>query len=309
MKSGSRPLIILLVCCVLAGLIACTATDSPSISGAQITDQVGRVVKIDKIPGKIISVAPSITEMLYALGLADKVVAVTDYDDYPPEAKSKPSIGGYSTPNIEKIVSYAPDIIFAGSLGAKTYVPQLEVKCLKVIVLEPKSLAQIKEALTLIGKMTGKENEAQRLVADMEARTKVVTKKTDSLKADQKPKVFYPVWHDPLMGGGVGTMHDELISKAGGINITAGLSGYANFNLEALLEANPDIMIAGVTHGSDGSATLEYLKTEPRLGNTTARQKNQVYTVDGNLVSRAGPRSVDGLEELARLIHPKLFGR
>ena len=293
---------------VLVLLVSC-APPSKEVTSylIEITDQLGRVVKLDRIPQRIISLAPSNTEILFALGLVDKVVAVTDYCDYPSEAKEKPSIGGFSTPNIEELVALSPDLILATSIHEKRIIPQLEGKGMTVFALNPKTLDEVLEAITLAGKVTGEEEEASGLVAEMQNRIKAVTAKGDGLPENERPRVFYIVWHDPLMAAGSGTLHDDLIEKAGGINIARDLAGYADISLEAFIAANPQVMIAGGGHGSGEDLTFQFAKTEPRLGNTAARQNNRVYMIDGNLASRPGPRIVEGLEKFAEFIHPELF--
>jgi iron complex transport system substrate-binding protein len=293
---------------VLALLAACTPPpkEVPPSTG-EVTDQLGRVVKLDGIPQRIVSLAPSNTEILFALGLADKVVAVTDYCDYPSEAKEKPSIGGFSTPNIEELVALSPDLILATSIHEKRIIPQLEGKGITVFALNPKTLDEVLEAINLVGEITGEEEEASGLVAEMEHRIKVVTDKTGGLPEGQRPRVFYIVWHDPLMASGSETLQDDLIDKAGGINIARDLTGYADISLEVAIAANPEVMIAGGGHGSGEDLTFQFAKTEPRLKDIDARQNNRVYMVDSDLVSRPGPRIVDGLEEFAEFIHPELF--
>ena len=308
---GGLVAIALLTSLILSGtLAACTrapAIEETASFPIELTDQLGRVVKLDGIPQRIISIAPSNTEILFALGLADKIVAVTDYDDYPPEAEMKPSIGGFSTPNIEEIVALSPDIIIAASIHEDKIIPQLEAKGLTVLALDPNNLDEVLAAVTLIGKATGQEKEASGLVAEMQSRIKAVTDKTDSLSQEQKPRVFYIVWHDPLMAPGSGTFQDDLIRKAGGINIAQELTSWTTISLEAVIEANPEVMIAGVSHGSLTDLNFQFIKTEPRLRDTDARRNDRVYDVDGDLASRPGPRIIDGLEKFARFIHPELF--
>ena len=293
---------------IIIGSACAPKIDSTLSASLQAADQSGKTVTLDQAPERIISIAPMNTEIVYALGLQDKLVAVTDYCDYPPEARNKPRIGGFATPNIEQIVALHPDLVLATSQGEKTFLPQLTSRGIKVAVLAPKSLTDVLDAISIISKLAGQDKTANNLLKEMDRRIKAVAEKTIVLKPNQKPKVFYPIWHDPLMAGGAGTMHDEIISRAGGINISGSLAGYANFSLEAVLQANPDIMIAGTAHGADGSLTLGFLKNEPRLANTSARLNNRIFEVDDNLVSRAGPRSVDGLEQVAHIIHPELFG-
>jgi iron complex transport system substrate-binding protein len=273
----------------------------------EITDQLGRVVKLDKVPQRIISLAPSNTEILFALGLADKVVAVTDYCNYPPEAKEKPSIGGFSTPNIERVVALSPDLVVATSIHQKQVIPNLEQRGITVFALAPKTLDEVLEAVTLVGRITGKDKEASKLVREMGERIIAITDKTSSLPEAQKPRVFYITWHDPLKTAGAGTLHDELIRKAGGTNIARDLTGYAGITLEAVIDANPEVMIAGVGMGTGADAPLQFALTEPRLRSTDARLNNRVYAIDVDLVGRAGPRIVDALEQFARFLHPELF--
>ena len=310
MKSKFRQLctICLVSAVALILLVSCAAPlkNAPP-SPTEIMDQLGRVVALDKPPQRIISLAPSNTEILFALGLADRVVAVTDYCDYPPEAESKPSIGGFSTPNIEEIVALSPDLILAASRHENKIIPQLEDKGLTVLALNPKTLDGVLEAIVMTGKVTGKEAEAARLLSDMKSRINAVTDKTAGLPPEQRLGTFYIVWHDPLMAAGSETLHDELIQKAGGINIARELTDYADISLEAVIAANPQVIIAGAGHGSGQDQTFQYVKTETRLRDTHARRDNRVFVIDADLASRPGPRIVEGLEEFAAFIHPELF--
>jgi len=300
-------LFVLLSLALLIGLSCSSPKAGKTKSPIEITDQLGRVVKLDKIPQRIISLAPSNTEILFALGLGERVLAVTDYDNYPPEAKQKPSIGGFSTPNIEKVVALSPDLVLATSIHQKQVIPNLEQKGITVFALAPKTLDEVLEAITLVGKITGKDGEASRLVAEMGNRIKAVADKTGSLSQEQRPRVFYITWHDPLMTAGAGTLHDELIQKAGGTNVARDLTGYAGITLEAIIQANLEVMVAGVGMGTGADAPLQFAMTEPRLRNTDARLHNRVYAIDVDLTGRACPRIVDALEQFAQYIHPELF--
>ena len=298
-----------LVCIMLLSLFAACAPPAREVtsSSIEITDQLGRLVKLDRIPQRIISLAPSNTEILFALGLADKVVAVTDYCDYPPEAKAKPSIGGFSTPNIEEVVALSPDLILATSIHEKRIIPQLEEKGMAVFALNPQTLEEVLTAIALTGEITGKEEAAFKLVMEVQNRIKTVTEKTNSLSQEQRPKVFYVTWHDPLKTSGSGTRHDELIQKAGGTNTAQDLTGHADISLEAVIEANPEVIIAGVGMGTGKDLPFQFAKTEPRLRDTDARRNNRVHAIDVDLAGRPGPRIVDALEKFAEFIHPELF--
>lgn len=301
-------LFVLLSLALLAGL-SCSSPEAVNTkSPIEITDQLGRVVKLDKIPQRIISLAPSNTEILYALGLADRVVAVTDYDNYPPEVKQKPSIGGFTTPNIEKIVSLSPDLVLATDIHQAQVIPNLEQRGITVMALAPKNLDDVLKAIVLVGKVTGTDKEASKLAADMQTRIKAVTDVTNNLPQSQRPRVFYITWQDPLMTAGSGTLEDDLIRKGGGVNIAQNLTGYPSISLEAVIQDNPEVIIAGVNMGTGADQPYQFAITEPRLRNTDARQHDRVYSIDTDLVARGGPRIVDALEQFATFIHPELFG-
>ncbi len=309
-KLCSRAIVFCLVAGVVLSLFACTApaNETAPPSPIEITDQLGRTVKLERTPQRIISLAPSNTEILFALGLGDKVVAVTDYCNYPQEAEAKPKVGGFTTPNIEKIIALSPDLILATSMHEKRIIPALEERGLTVFALAPKTLDEVLESITLVGEITGKEEEAAELLTEMQSRIKAVTDKTSSLPEGKRPRVFYLTWHDPLKTSGLGTLHHELMQKAGGRNIFAEVIGTQSVDLEVLVASNPQVMIAGVGMGSGEDKTLQYLTTESRLQNTEARKNDRIYGVDMDLTGRAGPRIVDGLEQFAKCIHPEIFG-
>jgi iron complex transport system substrate-binding protein len=271
------------------------------------TDQLGRAVTLVSNPQRIVSIAPSNTEILFALGLGERIVGVTKFCNYPPEATEKPEVGDFNSPNIEEVVAMAPDLILAANIHKDKVIPQLEAKGLTVFALSPKTVDEVLEAITLIGKITGKDKAAADLVKNMRSRIKAVTDKTGKLSEVQKPRVFYAVWHDPLMTAGSETFIDELIYKAGGINIAHDLKDYADISLETVIVANPEVMVAGVGMGEGEDLPLQFITKEERLQDTEARQNNRIYSINTDLVGRPGPRIVDALEEFARIIHPELF--
>jgi iron complex transport system substrate-binding protein len=271
-----------------------------------ITDQTGRMITLKSTPQRIISLAPSNTEILFALGLADRIVGVTDYCNYPPEAKQKPSIGGFSTPNIEEVVAKNPDIVIAASRHAKEIVPKLESRGITVLILEPTTIAMVPEAITMAGQAMGKQAEAGTITNNMQQRIKAMTDKTSL--SSLRPSVCFIVWHDPLNVAGSGTFHDELIDKAGGVNIAHKLTGYSkDFSLENLIAANVEVIIAGVGMGDGEDKPLQFIQAESRLKDTPARINNRVYPINQDIVGRAGPRIVDALDEFTQFIHPELF--
>lgn len=309
--------LLLLILAILVSLfVACTPPieePTPPVEGAtypvEVIDQAGRAVRIEKIPEKIISLAPGNTEIVYALELEDRLVGVTEYCDYPEAAKDKLKIGGFSTVDIEKVVEILPDLILAANMHKDEVIPELERLGLTVLTLEPKTIDEVLEAINLVGKFTDKKEKASLLTTEMKNRIKAVTDKTAALPEAQRLRVFYIIWHDPLMTAGSETRIHELIVKAGGVNIAQDLAGdYPTISLEAVIMANPQVIIAGGGHGSGEDVPFQFALTEPRLKNIDARRNERVYDTDSNLTSRPGPRIVDGLEELARLIHPEIFG-
>ncbi len=293
---------------LLSLFAACAApADEATPSVIEITDQLGRVVRFEKVPETIISIAPSNTEILFALGLGDRVAAVTDYCDYPEEAKTKTSLGSYIKPSMEDIVAISPDLILATAVHEAEVIPALEKVGLTVFALDPKTIDEVLESIILVGEITGKQEEAAQVVSGMRSRMKAVTDKTDKLADTERPRVFYAVWYEPLMSAGSGTFQDDLIGKAGGNNVAGNLTGWITIGLETVVKANPEVMIAGVNYINIGDLNFQFIDTEPRLRDTEARLNGRVFEVDSDLVSRTGPRIIDGLEKLAEFIHPELF--
>jgi len=302
----SALLLSFLMGCTTTALTTSRSPETTAPSRVTIIDQTGRTITFNTPPQRIVSLAPSNTEILYALGLEDKIAGVTDYCNYPPEAKQKPSIGGFSTPNIEEVVVKSPDLVLAASRHQKEIVPKLEARGLTVMVLEPKNITEVIAAIALVGQVTGKEKEAQALTSNMQRRVRAVTNKTMPLSLS--PATCFIVWHDPLMIAGSGTFHDELIEKAGGHNIGNALAGYSkDFSLENLVIANPGVIIAGIGMGTGEDKPLQFIRTESRLRDIDARKDNRVYGINQDIAGRAGPRIVDALEQFAKFIHPEVF--
>jgi len=207
------------------------------------------------------------------------------------------------------VVEIQPDLVLATEYHKAEVIPGLERLGLTVLTLDPRNLDEVLEAITLAGKCTGKEDEASQLVTEMENRVNAITEKTAGLAEAERPWVFYIVYRDPLMTVGSDTLIHELIVKAGGINIAQDLTGdYPTIGLEAVIAANPQVIVASYGHGSVEDLPLHFALTEPRLSDVDARVSNQIYGIDPDLISRPGPRIADGLELLAKMIHPEIFG-
>jgi iron complex transport system substrate-binding protein len=278
-------------------LAACNPTEQTPIE--YVFDDMGRLVAINGTPQRIVSLAPSNTEILFALGLGDKVVGVTDWCDYPPEALDKEKVGGYDTPNIEKLVVLNPDLILAAHGTPIDVINTLEGLGLTVFGIKTIDLDDLLNDIRRVGEITDTEVEAQVLTSEMESRIQAVTDQTEQL--EQRPRVFYIIWHDPLWTAGSGTFIHELIEKGGGVNSCKNITGYTTISIEEVIARDPEIIISSVW-----SYDWAINATGP-LASTNASQTDRIFTCDDDLVQRPGPRLVKGLEWFAYFIHPEIF--
>jgi iron complex transport system substrate-binding protein len=309
---------LLIITGLLSGLLgACTPEVEPQMPAAQagptfpldVTDQMGRQVRIERMPERIISLSPSNTEISYALGLENELVGVTEFCDYPEAAKSKTVVGGFSTVDVEKVVASQPDLILTAAIHETEVIPQLEALDLTVLALAPKTLDEVLAAINLVGKCTGKREAAEELVTSLDKRIKDITDKTENLTQEERPRVFYLLWHDPLMTVGPATGIHELIVLAGGVSIAQGLTEeYPTIGLETVINEDPQVIVAGTGHGEGANLPYQFVLTEARLSETQARINDRVFEINTDLVGRPGPRMADGLEQLAQMVHPELFG-
>jgi iron complex transport system substrate-binding protein len=282
-----------------------TQITTPAPTAITITDHYNRTVIVKMYPQRIISLSPANTEILFALGLGDRIVGVSEYSNYPPEASNITSVGAYDKPNVETIISLEPDLVLATE-EHEAEMAQLESHGITVVGLNPKSVNEVLSTIILIGHITGADKEAAALYTDMQQRINTITQKTGKLTDEQRPRVFYIIWHDPIWTVGSATFHDELIRMAGGVNIAANLTGYAAIGLESVIAANPQVIIAGVGMGTGENLPLQFVQTDSRLSGVDARNNNTIFSADMDIVSRPGPRLVDALEVFFKLIHPEL---
>jgi iron complex transport system substrate-binding protein len=282
-----------------------------------LVDDTGYVTSVDAIPNKIISMAPSTTEIVFALGLDEKVVGVDSYSDYPYNfsewiaSGNMTSVGDFSNPSMEVIASLEPDLILAtGGVQADT-VGTLRDLGYKVLVLDPSNINGVLQNIELVGNATGKTAEAKDLINEITSRIDAVVNKVAN--AVSKPKVYYETWYDPtsLWTAGAKAWQNELIEKAGGVNIFADQQlDYFQSSAEAVIERNPDVILLpeeGMGKGEPFWTSLDAVKARPGWGSISAVQNNRLVTVDSNTIARAGPRVADILEDLAEAFHPELF--
>lgn len=265
-----------------------------------LKDSAGRDVLIAAEPRRIVSVAPSNTELLFALGKGSSLVGRSEWCDFPAEAAAIESVGGFFPPNYEKIVSLSPDLVLlvGGTDEARDKLAN-EYK-LTVFVVDPQTFEQLYASIATLGTILNAQPAAEGLVAGM--KKDVADVAAVVAKAASKPKVFYEVWHDPLMTAGSGTFIDDLIKLAGGHNAGEVVSGWVPFSLEQLAAADPDVIITG---GVDGPAEI---KARKGWEGFAAVKSGRIFPVDDpNILVRPGPRLVLGLKWMAGKLHPDLF--
>jgi iron complex transport system substrate-binding protein len=292
---------------VATDLPATAVPSATAMPGISLTDGLNRTVTMSGPAQRVVSLAPANTEILFAIGAGAQVVGRDETSDYPTEAQALPTVGGYSGFNQEAIVALHPDLVLAGGINTPELVSSLEKLGLTVYLLpNPVTLDEMYANLETVARLTGHETEAAALVESLKARVAAVDQKV--LPLSYAPTVFYELDStDPAKPytAGPGTFVDLLISRAGGINIGASLQGqWAQISLEQLVVANPAIIILG---DSAYGETPAKVALRPGWGTLAAIQNGQVFPFDDNLVSRPGPRLVDGLEALAKLIHPEVF--
>ena len=278
-------------------------TEIPSMT---YTDSLGREITLEATPQRIVSLAPSNTEILFAVGAGDQVIGRDEFSDYPTEAASIESIGGsFGEYNVEAIVALEPDLVLAAEINPPELVQQLEDLGLTVYYLgNPTTLEEMYTNLETVAQLTG--HDVTELVDSLKARVDAVDEKIAPLSS--RIPVFYEIdATDPTKPWtyGPGTFGDLLIDRAGGYNVGSIASDpYPQLSIEQVVAANPTVIILG---DSNWGVTAEAVKARPGWETIPAVQSDSIFPFDDNLVSRPGPRLVDGLEQLAKLLRPDLF--
>ena len=267
-----------------------------------LVDDYGRTIKLDSIPERIVSTAPTPTEMLFAVGAGDLVVGVDTYSDYPAEVANITKVGDY-TLSTEVIISLQPDLIISSDLVPMSQLELLEDQGIPFVILATRTLDDVLKDLRLVGILTGHVDEANELVDELEDRIEAVTSKTQAVDL-VKPRAYleyYPYWTY-----GPGSFGDDLIALAGGINIAENTSSeYPMLTSEFVIAQDPEIIV--YTVGYMTTTTADEISSRPGWDVITAVSEGEIHSMDDNLLSRYGPRIVDGLEDLAALLHPDLF--
>jgi iron complex transport system substrate-binding protein len=284
---------------LLLGLVA--VASSPAAQTTTITDQLGRRVKVPQNPARIVALAPSITEIVYALNQQHRLVGVTQYSDYPAQAKSLPKVGSYVHLNLEKIAALKPDLCIAVKEGNPiAVIRRMEALKIPVYAVDPHGFNAIGVMLTEIGGLLNAATQAAEINAEMAARIDRVRTRVAGIKA--RPRVFFQIGVSPIVAPGTNTFIHELIEMAGGVNTTAGPVPYPRINREQILTLAPEVVIITSMARLE---TFEGVKKEwQRWTDLPAVRTGRIHLVNSDIYDRASPRLVDGLEQLAELIHP-----
>ena len=274
----------------------------PQTFSVTVKDDAGETLTLDEVPQRLLSLAPSNTEILFALDLGERIVGVTDFCDFPEDAKEKDKVGGFADPNVEKILAFEPDLVFAVPGFQDPVVVRLRDEGFNVFVVNPTTVDELPDIIRRIGRVADVEDNADELAGELEDRISAVREKV--AEATGKPSVFYEVYSEPLMTAGKKTLINDVIGVAGGASLGNELDeDYPQFSLETLIEKDPDVYLA-----STGSMS-EPKDIAAREGwdGLNVSANGRIHVIDENIINRSGPRLIDALEQFAELIHPGLF--
>jgi len=285
-------------------ILSLSALPTVVVAERTIIDQLGRQVSVPDSPQRIVSLAPNITEIIFALKQEHRLIGSTKFSDYPSEASTLPKVGSYVHLDIEKIVALEPDLCIATKDGNPIeIISLLESLKIPIFAVDPRNLNTVMETLIEIGRLLGAEKAASQVVSDMQLRIEHV--KSLVKTSDNRPRVFYQIGISPIVSAGTNTFIHELIEMAGGENLAQGPTPYPRFSYEQILALSPEIFI--ITSMARG-AVFERVKSEwSQWSEMPAVKNHRIMLVDSNLLDRPTPRLVDGLEMLVELIHPELF--
>jgi iron complex transport system substrate-binding protein len=270
----------------------------PCFASRTLTDEMGRRVVVPDHPHRVICLMPSVTDTVYALGAGDDVVGISDYTEYPADALKKPSVGNLITPSIETILSLHPDLVIGVQpMGPMDITDQMERVGIPIFLVSPHGVAGIFHSVETIGMALNRTSDADALIHRLQQRVDAVKMRTKGLRA---PRVFMPVWYDPISTIGKNAFITEIISDAGGRSVTDDLpTEWPEISMEAVLERAPDALL--LVRG--GKTTLKVLQERPGWSSLTAVKESRVYYVDGR-INFPSPIAIDAMEDLAKQFHP-----
>lgn len=288
-----------------AGLGGCASSDEAEEEATPaaafpvvVTDDAGREVTIPVKPERIVSLAPANTEIVAALGALDCLVGVTTYCDYPPEVADIETVGDFVGPNLEAIAALEPDVVLVTTGIQADVIAQLEALGASVVAIDPQTLDDLYVSIGTVGAAIGETEAADDVVASMQLQVDEIAEQVESAPV----RCFLEIAQDPLFTVGSGTLLNDLIEHAGGENVVAE-EGYVAYSVEQLVAADPEVYLA--TKGSM-SAPAD-ITGRPGYESLSAVANDRVYLLDDNLVSRPGPRVVEGIRQIAEALHPDVF--
>jgi iron complex transport system substrate-binding protein len=290
----------------LLAALALTLLAAGPASALTLRDMLGREVTLAGPPARIVSLVPSVTEIVFSLGAQDRLVGRTDFCDYPTAVRGKPSVGGMVNPSLETLVALKPDLVVATNEGNREEtVRQLERLRIPIYLVHANRVAETVDLIERVGALTGRQADVPRLTGEMLGRIEKVRR---AVAPFPRPRVLYVLWPDPLIVPGRASMLTELIDIAGGASITAADGdAYPRFSLEAAVARAPEVII--LADHSTGSSTAGRSAPEKwqQLVSVPAIRAGRLHSADLSILHRYGPRVPEGLEMLARMIHPEAF--
>ena len=308
---------------VLAGTLAggCSCSSKAPQSGdvdkgpwlVEAKDVLGRTLRLKTYPQRIVTTAPSNTDIVLQLGCRDRLVGIADYYGYPELVEGIARVGGFDTPNLETILALKPDLVLVARGIRMEILERMRAFDLPVFCLDTVSIDDLYRDLTTVGRLLGVEERAEALVERMGSEIAAITAKLAGLDESRRPRVFWLGQEEPLKTAGPGNLIDTLFTLAGGRNVAADAQGdWIDYSLETLLVKDPEVIVVCADMGSARVPTneevLRRLRADPTWAQISAVRSGRVHVVPTDLIGQPTPRVVDGLRLLARLFHPELFG-
>ena len=251
---------------------------------------------------RIVSVAPSVTEVLFTLGMGDCLIGVTDHCDYPPEAKRIEQVGGFGAPNVEKLLEMSPDLMIAAGLERPEIADLLRESGIRVLDVRIRTIEELFEATYKIGDAVNRSQAADEAVARMRAELQIVAKQYGSAGPERRPKVFVEIWENPLTTVGGVSYLDDLITRVGGVNVAHEIpQAYPHINPEKVIQWNPDFIL--VAHMNAGETGSQFARRIGWADISAVRGGRIIDDIDPDLLLRPGPRLVHGAKTLALRLH------
>jgi iron complex transport system substrate-binding protein len=287
---------------------------SISPQGTSFVDDEGTVTTLTSVPQRIVSLTPSATQILFAIGAGDKVVGVTSYDNYPynfsawAAAGNMTIDGGYGSPNMETIATLHPDLIIGDTINDASY-PSMRALGWKVIVLNPTTVAGIEQDIMLVGRATENEAQATQVVDNITGTIDNIAAKIAAANITTTPTVYYEMYSIPLMSAGATNWVSDAIAKAGGINIFENESqAWLTISSETVVKMNPDVIfLPSGTGGMAQYGSIAQVEARPGWNTVSAVQNNRIYIVNQDLFEEPGPRVAELIQNLADCLYPQLF--